>query len=333
MNKIIFIFTLLCCTFATRAQNNVPRYDTVMVAVYNTGAKYRIAPADFGVNVNTLFNKDKQFIGTLVAGNDTIHTWAVKNCDTCKFKKQQKTLTVSHGCNNVNGDIKGKVVILDLGSCKDATKMTLSAQKQGAKAVIFTHYEDDRDKISIKHNNDSEDKSSLIQIPVFSVRKTTGDKMSAMLPSHIGIKEPNILLQDQNLLTVNDTLKNTKNAATAVAAKSTGTTETEAVKDSINRNNSIANQIAGGDAMNRVSTTPNPADDVIYLHYKFDVPQSVRINITNSAGAVIFSGKINAADTEGEYEIDTKNWATGIYFVTTISAGNISATEKIVVQR
>ena len=59
----------------------------------------------------------------------------------------------------------------------------------------------------------------------------------------------------------------------------------------------------------------------------------MQINITNSAGAVIFSGKINAADTEGEYEIDTKNWATGIYFVTTLSAGNISVTEKIVVQR
>lgn len=329
MCKLIIVLFFVCGSIC--AQNTASRYDTVMVAVYNTGAKFRIAPADFGGNVNTLFNKDRIFIGTLVAGNDTVQTWSTKNCDTCKFTKQQKTLNVTRGCNNINGDIKDKVVILDLGSCKDATKMALSAQKQGAKAVIFRHYEDDRDKISIKHGggDKDDDKFGKVNIPVFTVRKTTGDKISAMLPSHFGIKEPNILLQDNNLTAANDTLKNPKNTASAVAVNSTVTTETEAVKDSIKNNNPITNR----DAVNQITTTPNPADDILYLHYKFDVPQSVRINITNSVGTIIFSGKINAADTEGEYEIDTKNWATGIYFVTTLSAGNISATEKIVVQR
>ncbi len=59
--------------------------------------------------------------------------------------------------------------------------------------------------------------------------------------------------------------------------------------------------------MNRVFTTPNPADDVIYLHYKFDVPQALRISISNETGAMVFSGKINANNGEGKYEIDTKN--------------------------
>ena len=84
MNKIIFTLTLLCCTLTAQTQSNVPRYDTVMVATYNTGAKYRIALADFGGRVKTLLGKDGQFIGTLVAGNDTVHTWATKNCDACK---------------------------------------------------------------------------------------------------------------------------------------------------------------------------------------------------------------------------------------------------------
>ncbi len=63
--------------------------------------------------------------------------------------------------------------------------------------------------------------------------------------------------------------------------------------------------------------------DVIYLHYKFDLPQSVHVNI------------INAADTEGEYEIDldTKNCAMGIYIVTTMSNGLLLANEKIAVQQ
>ena len=85
--------------FATSAHAQTSaRYDTVMVAVFNTGAKYRAAPAQFGADASTLFTKNKEFTGTLVAGNDTIHTWGTKNCDTCKFQKKQITVRAQSRC-------------------------------------------------------------------------------------------------------------------------------------------------------------------------------------------------------------------------------------------
>ena len=94
--KIMYkiFFTIALCVFIltdTQAQT-ATRYDTVMVAVFNTGAKYRVAPAEFGASTSTLFDAKRQFVGTLVAGNDTVHTWGTKNCDTCKIQKKQTTL-------------------------------------------------------------------------------------------------------------------------------------------------------------------------------------------------------------------------------------------------
>lgn len=314
-----FIFSIFFCvlfSISTHAQT-APRYDTVMVAVYNTGAKYRAAPAEFGANPSTLFTKNKEFVGTLVAGNDTVHTWGVKNCDTCKTQKKQTTLTVSHGCNNVNGDIKDKIVILDLGSCKDATRMALSAQKLGAKAVIFTHYDDDRDKITLKKDGGDGKNSTRnlpvsvadsIKIPVFTVRNTTGAKMSAMLPSHIGIKEPKILPPDIQGL--------------ASAAQYSA--------DSLALLNQPLNANIGN---NEMKFAPNPTDDLVYLHYRFDTPQSVKINISNGGGKIIFSSKLEAPASEGEYEIDTTGWANGVYVATMQRAGVRLVTKKFVVNR
>ena len=84
---------------------------------------------------------------------------------------------------------------------------------------------------------------------------------------------------------------------------------------------------------NAIQYAPNPTDDLIYLRYRFDNPQTVQINITNATGATVFSGKLNAQSTEGEYEIDTKGWANGIYIATTVSNGIKLSAEKIVVQR
>ncbi len=306
MNKLIILFFFLCGIASTHAQNNAAHYDTIMLAVYNTGAKYRIAPADFGGNVNMLFNKDRQFIGELVAGNDTVHTWSTKKCDTCKNAKQQTVLNVSHGCNVVNGDLKDKVVVIDLGNCKDASKMALSAQKQGAKAVVFKHYEDDRDKISIKHNNDSDDKSAQIIIPVFSVRKTTGDKISAMLPSRIGIKEPKILPPDIQELA--------------------STTQPQA--DSLQKQ--LTNQNAATSNAT-FSFSPNPTDDLLYLRCHFDSPTQIKLRISTAGGTSVFSKSFEAAS--GEYEIDTTGWANGIYIATLERKGLRTMYEKIVVTR
>ena len=325
MQKAIIIFLFfVCCAIATQAQT-APRYDTVMVAVFNTGAKYRIAPAEFGASTSTLFDAKRQFVGTLVAGNDTVHTWGTKKCDTCAFQKTQTTLKVSHGCNNIHGDIKDKVVILDLGTCKDATRMALSAQKQGAKAVIFAHRNDNRDSLVLEKGAVGDS----VTIPVFAVRNSTGAKMSAMLPSHIGIKEPNILKNDTaKTQALQQAPQDSKNSKLDAVTKS-GTNETEAVKDSLK----ISTNRLTDEPTNRLNFAPNPTDDLIYLRYRFDNPQTVQINITNAAGAIVFSGKLNTQSTEGEYEIDTKGWANGIYIATTTSNGVKLSTEKIVVQR
>ena len=324
MQKAIIVFLFFVCLFSNTNAQTAPRYDTVMVAVFNTGAKCRIAPAEFGASTSTLFDAKRQFVGTLIAGNDTVHTWGTKNCDTCKFQKKQTTLTVSHGCNNIHGDIKDKVVIIDLGSCKDATRMALSAQKQGAKAVIFTHRNDNRDSLVLEKGAVGDS----VTIPVFAVRNSTGAKMSAMLPSHIGIKEPNVLKNEQNL----QNLTNDRNLSKVPDAV-TKNTATEEKSDTIVKNVSVGAGLASAPNTNEMRFAPNPTDDLIYLRYRFDNPQTVQINITNAVGAIVFSGKLNTQSTAGEYEIDTKGWANGIYIATTTSNGIKMSAEKIVVQR
>ncbi len=281
MYKIFFKIAVCVFIFSNTQAQTAPRYDTVMVAVFNTGAKYRIAPAEFGGNTSTLFDSERKFIGTLVAGNDTIHTWGTKNCDTCKIQKKQTTLTVSHGCNNVHGDIKDKVVIIDLGNCKDGTKMALSAQKLGAKAVIFTHWHDNRDSITLKRdggdNSAAVKKTSVadsVKIPVFTVRNTTGAKMSAMLPSSIGMREPKILQNEQNLQNIpND--RNLSNIPNAVNSNQNLVSEKDSVKItstvSSNQNTNSDNRITNQPSV-RLNFSPNPTDDLIYLRYKFDAP-------------------------------------------------------------
>ena len=331
MQKSIIVFLFFVYLFTNTHAQTTPRYDTVMVAVFNTGAKYRVAPADFGGNTSTLFDGERKFVGTLVAGNDTVHTWGTKNCDTCVPKKQT-TLKVSHGCNNINGDIKDKVVILDLGACKDATRMALSAQKQGAKAVIFTHRNDNRDSLVLEKGAVGDS----VTIPVFAVRNSTGAKMSAMLPSHIGIKEPNVLKNDTaKTQALQQAPQDAKNSKIDAITKSV-TNETETVKE-IGNQQATPLSVGQGQALslqeNEMRFAPNPTDDLIYLRYRFDNPQTVQINITNAAGATVFSGKLNAQSTEGEYEIDTKDWANGIYIATTVNNGIKLSAEKIVVQR
>ncbi len=343
MQKSIIVFLLFVGLFTNaQAQTAAPRYDTVTISVFNTGAKYRVAAAEFGAHASTLFTKSTDFIGEMVAGNDTVHTWGTKKCDTCKIQKTQTTLTVSHGCAVVNGNMKDKVVILDLGTCKDATRMALSAQKQGAKAIIFTHWHDNRDSITLKIDagNKSRDvmlasRADSVKIPVFTVRNSTGAKMSAMLPSGIGMREPKILKNDttqtqamKQMPEQNPTGKNSLPVVTAT------TPETENKSGSpvaiLNNRDSLTAQVTG---INAVNFSPNPTENVIYLHYKFDAPQTVRLTITNASGMKVFSGGFSADNTEGVYEIETNGWANGIYIAATTSNGVKLSAEKIVVQR
>ncbi len=70
MQKFIIVFLFFVCFFSNTQSQTAPRYDTVMVAVFNTGAKYRIASAEFGASTSTLFDAKRQFVGTLVAGKE-----------------------------------------------------------------------------------------------------------------------------------------------------------------------------------------------------------------------------------------------------------------------
>ena len=72
---------------------------------------------------------------------------------------------------------------------------------------------------------------------------------------------------------------------------------------------------------------------MIYLHYRFDAPQTVRVTITNASGMTVFYGGFSADNTEGVYEIETNGWANVIYIAATTSGGVKLNTEKIVVQR
>ncbi len=304
MQKFLIIFFVAAATFSTCAQTTA-RYDTIMLSVFNTGAKYRIAPAGFGADVKTLFSSGA-FLGEMVLGVDTLHTWTTKTCDSCKQRNSYKQLKVSHGCAQISGDVAGKVAVIDMGKCTDATDMAVSAQKRGAKAVVFIHLSDDRDKIEIKEGA----RKSEITIPVFTVRNTTGNKIGAMLPSKVAIAQPKILVPDIQQLAVQNR------------------TEAQRLQDSIAQaqaqNSTLGN--------NSIRFAPNPSDDVLYLRYNYEQATELTVSFNTLSGQTLYVTKFTAQGA-GEYEINTQAWITGDYVVSIQRKGAQPSYQKFVISR
>ncbi|TAH25592.1 MAG: T9SS C-terminal target domain-containing protein [Cytophagales bacterium] len=95
------------------------------------------------------------------------------------------------------------------------------------------------------------------------------------------------------------------------------------VVNSVNKLNSL---------VNKVSIAPNPAADLVNVTINAKQQDEVSISIINSLSQKVYNNNQAVVAGETKHEIATDNLPNGIYTVV-ISKGNLSATEKLVINK
>ena len=317
------------------------RPDSVLLSVYNTGSLYRLTPASFAPRTPR-----EELLTDMVWVSDTIVRFenSVINAtlpeqllskmpDSLRQRYTSRKLmemVTNRKCDKAINpvEVQGKVVIMELGTC-DASRKALMAQRAGAKAIILVHNNNLPTNIQVTwgHYQDS------IRIPCYTVRKDIGKRISAMLPSKVGIKRPDTMPVNAEALTI----ANNGN-------KSAQTQQSKTKADNLSENtgnpqqnpnfaNNLTNspfKLADGTDYNwRIS--PNPTSDYTTIEYRFSNPTDVRIEVFNKLGQVLSRTDYKAAQS-GIVDMDVVNWASGIYTVHLTPKGNTPSVKKVVVQ-
>ncbi|NJN35671.1 MAG: T9SS type A sorting domain-containing protein [Saprospiraceae bacterium] len=80
--------------------------------------------------------------------------------------------------------MKNKIAVIDLNKDCDVTKVCLNVQRAGAKAFVIVHNSNSNGNIKLPKNGVYKDS---IRIPIFTIRRSLGERITSMLPSWVGI--------------------------------------------------------------------------------------------------------------------------------------------------
>ena len=166
LKQSILAFALIVCGAMNATAQATPdslRADSVLLSVFNTGAKYRLTPATFAPRTT-----GAELLTEMVVVQDTIVSFVetgsngttflppsllAKMPDSLRQAFENQRLmkpVVTHRCDKpITADVKGRVVIMSLGTC-DPSLMCLNAQRAGAKAIVLIHPNNHRDSILLK---------------------------------------------------------------------------------------------------------------------------------------------------------------------------------------
>ncbi len=170
------IITVLLCFIATLGIAQKQKGDTLVLSVYNSNTRYMLTLADFGPDVLT-----QSITGDMVAVYDTVITIKGKADST---KNKLPRFEVSRVCNKPLGDLKNKIVIMDLNKDCDVTLLCLNVQRAGAKAFVVVHNSNSNGNIKLPKQGLYKDS---IRIPIFTIRRQLGERITTMMPSLVGI--------------------------------------------------------------------------------------------------------------------------------------------------
>ena len=174
MKKSLFAITMLFSISTAFGQGN-NRADTTILGVYNTGTRFTITRADFGLQTAT------ELIAEMVVAFDTVKV-ITSVSDTSRGGSKKKQSFV-HTCNDLSGlrrtpdMFKGKIVLMELNKDCDVTQVCLLAQRSGEKAFMFIHNSNSNGNIKLPKKGMFMDS---IRIPVFVVGGEKGADISAL---------------------------------------------------------------------------------------------------------------------------------------------------------
>jgi Secretion system C-terminal sorting domain len=293
--------------------------DTIELSVFNTGVKYRLVVATFGKP-----QTGAELLTEMVCVHDTVMSYVATGSNGTTFlpptllakmpdslrrvfqaQKMMKPVITTRCDKPITANVKDKVVLMTLGTC-DPSTMCLNAQNAGAKAVVLIHPSNKLDSILLKKGPGRDE----LKITCYTVTRSTGDKILALLPSHIGIKR-RVVTPNQNLVA------QTNNGLATTAAKETAKmTENDAdTEGSPEKTNSLpptANRPFS--AKVKFGISPNPSYDQTTVSYQFSKATDAKIEVETASGQVVLSQQLKGV-TVGNLDISTSEWANGTYIL------------------
>jgi Secretion system C-terminal sorting domain len=176
----------------------------------------------------------------------------------------------------------------------DMTFKCLQAQRAGAMMAIVIHPTNNPDSLMLKEGRYSDS----LKIACFSITKSQGDSIRAMLPSYVGIFKPEIKPDVKD--------------------------STQMVKKDLIAPEVLNNNIGS------IAISPNPARDIVGITYLlYDVPEA-KIEVVNSMGQVVHR-QILRGGASGTLDMDVQRWSNGVYIVE-LSYGEKVMRQKLIVQ-
>jgi hypothetical protein len=309
--------------------------DTIQLSVFNTGAKYRLTPATFGAPTTgaellteMVFVHDTIMSYVATGNNATTFlppTLVAKMSDSLRRVFQSQKLmrpVITYRCDKpIREDVKDKVVIMQLGTC-DPSIMCMNAQNAGAKVVILIHTSNKADSIVLKKGPGRDS----LKIRCYSVTQDMGNRITALMPSHIAIKK-RVVTPNQNLVAQpNDGVATTEAKDAAKSAENDADTEESSEKANSlqpSTNSSLSTKVKFG-------ISPNPSHDQTTLTYQFTKATDATITVETASGQVVLSQNLKGV-TVGSLDISTSEWANGTYILS-LQSGKDIKTKKFVVQ-
>ena len=312
MKNITTLLLLIAIAHGIHAQTQ--KRDTVVLSVYNNNQRFMLYPMPFGKD-----KPDADFTAPMVVSLDTIHIIEVstKKDSTGKYPKR---LVTQRQCGKLPKDsLTGKVAVLYMSAGCDVSTQVYNAQKAGAIAAIVIHTTDNRDSVelpkastTLRYADDSK-----VKIPCFTVRKGIGERLTAMLPSLVGIQRPKVDVTNPQASVIANT------AATNIAA-------TQAKQDALNpdeqaQNTALSSPFKGiGWAI-----APNPARDEVVINYNFKQTSTINIEVFNELGQIMTSYQLPDTQT-GHLNLDVSAWHNGHYNIS-LRNGHVKEVKKLLV--
>jgi Secretion system C-terminal sorting domain len=309
--------------------------DTIELSVFNTGVKYRLVVATFGKP-----QTGAELLTEMMLVHDTIMSYVATGSNGTTFlpptlvakmpdslrrafqaQKLMKPVITTRCDKPITANVKDKVVLMTLGTC-DPSVMCLNAQNAGAKAVVLIHSSNNLDSILLKKGPGREE----LKITCYTVTRTTGDKIIALLPSHVGIKK-RVVTPNQNL--VAQTNNGAAKAEDAVKIAENDA-DTEGSSGSALSDVQSTNAPTKSSAKVKFGISPNPTNDQTTLTYQFSKPTDATVVVETASGQVVLSQQLKGV-TAGSLNIQTVEWANGTYILS-LQSGKDIKTKKFVVQ-
>ena len=185
--------------------------DSTWLSVYNTGKRYQLKNAPFGetkpkkeVIFNMVFSAD-----SIDVKNKNVSDVNARPLTLAEIKIKAKALEPNlasparitaqeieneknnkgkRTCEIATKGLKGNVVLLDFDSGCDPTYKCLQAQRAGAIMAVVIHDSDKKDSIAMVRGRYADS----LRISCFSITRSQGDSVRAMLPTRTGLFTPKI---------------------------------------------------------------------------------------------------------------------------------------------